>query len=219
MKRTRAAQALLSLLVLAGMPASPKLAESSTSERPGGAAGRRRRFTASSGRRGHDQRGRERSAGPPTGEVQRVRRTARLDSLRVRPPVRLRLFRTGRGQQGAGRARSPVEVPRRTSGPVRPPQLQASHDVERRHHVRRREGRMVLPADGDHGGRSGDLGTYLRRPHQGGLLAEQGDDRLRRMDDRACPDERRDAADSRRRHQVAGLRAQGAHPLEPRVLR
>ena len=160
MKRTRAAQALLlTLLVLAGL--TPAEAAGIGSER------RPARSTAApslhSLRRPLDD--------TITAAESRCRRPADWSSS-TSSKDRSAPFASGSGSCSTtplsnrtrpARSRSSVDPSGSTATagccPLRPPQLQASHDVERRHHVRRREGTWFFRQTGDHGGRSGDLGT------------------------------------------------------------
>ena len=78
------------------------------------------------------------------------------------------------------------------------------------------ERRVVRPRDRDHGRRAGDVGAHLRRPHQGGLLAQQGDVGYSGWTMERPTIERRHPH-PRRRHQVAGLPAGERLPVEPRA--
>ena len=99
------------------------------------------------------------------------------------------------------------------------PQVEAGGHLFGRTHVRRPHRRVPRAGDRDHGRGARAVGPHLRRPHQGRVLPEQGHDRLLGLDDGALHDQRRHHPDPGRRHQVARLPAQAAHPLEPRRLR
>ena len=62
---------------------------------------------------------------------------------------------------------------------------------------------MAVPPNGPHGRRAGDLEPLLHRSRQGRVQPQQGDGRLRRLDDGAPAVQRRDHSAARRRHQVA----------------
>ena len=100
-----------------------------------------------------------------------------------------------------------------------PQVLQAARDLDVRDHVRRPLRQLPGARNRHHGRGSRDPGSYLRRPHQGGLLAEQGHVRRRGLDHGAGADQRCDPSHPRRRRQVARLLTEGAPALEPRVLR
>ena len=138
-----------------------------------------------------DRGGRSAGQGPPAParEVERIRGPQFHAEGRGRRPLRGRLVRPGRGEQGAIRASAGGEGPRR---PLRLqgallPQVEAGDHLFPRAHVRRPHRRVPGAGDRDHGGGARAVGAFLRRPHQGRVLPEQGHGRLLGLDDRSAP--------------------------------
>ena len=156
-------------------------------------------------------------------EVERIRRPLLHDPGRGRLPLRGRRLLPGRGERGA--VPRPRAAKARSATPASSSRGASSPSGSGRSPIRPGSC-TTAPPTSSWCGRPGSwwqvpgaVGPFLHRPHQGRLLPQQGHGRLRGLDDGARHDQRRHHPDPGRRHQVARLAAQAAHPVEPRRLR